>query len=253
MKERLNILNIWVDKVSRNEAIARVKHFLTVGKRPHSIFAVNPEKNFSVLKDPAFYEVIKNADLLLPDGVGVVLAARILYGVKIERIPGSEFIFEICNIAVTNQYSVFVYGAKEEVNKKAVEALKELYPKISIAGRANGYVDQTEMPDLVDRINASKADILFLALGSPKQEKWYADHKDQLKNIKICQGIGGTLDTIAGNVRRAPKIWQKFSVEWLYRLIADPRRIKRQKVLPLFAAMVIMEKIKRLNGESRQE
>ncbi len=253
MKERLNILNIWVDKVSRNEAIVRVKHFLTLGKRPHSIFAVNPEKNFSVLKDPAFYEVIKNADLLLPDGVGVVLAARILYGVKIERIPGSEFIFEICNIAATNQYRVFVYGAKEEVNKKAVEALKELYPKISIAGRANGYVDQTEMPDLVDRINASKADILFLALGSPRQEKWYADHKDQLKNIKICQGLGGTLDTIAGNVRRAPKIWQKFSVEWLYRLITDPRRIKRQKVLPLFAAMVIMEKIKRLNGESRQE
>ena len=254
MKNRLKILNIWVDPFNKEEAICRVKGYLKTGDRPYSIFAANPEKNFSVPKDPVFYEAFKNADLLLPDGIGMVLAARILYGANLERIPGSEFIFDLCAIAANGKYGVFVYGAKENVNKKAVDELKRRYPELKIVGRANGYVDDAEMPELIERINASKAEILFLALGSPKQEKWFADHKDLIQNIKVCQGLGGTLDTIAGNVKRAPVIWRKLSVEWLYRLITDPKRIKRQKVLPVFAAMVAVNKLKiRMGGSGHDE
>ena len=238
----MKILNIWVDPVNREEAIRRVKSFLKLGNRPHSIFAANPEKNFSVPRNPVLYEAFQKADLLLPDGIGVVLAARILYGVSLERVAGSEFIFDICDIAAKEGYGIFVYGAREEINKAAVRVLKKRYPELKIAGRANGYVRDEEMPELISRINESQARILFLALGSPKQEKWFATHKDSLKNVRVCQAIGGTLDTIAGNVKRAPNIWQTCYAEWLYRLIVEPQRIRRQKVLPLFAAMVLLSK-----------
>jgi N-acetylglucosaminyldiphosphoundecaprenol N-acetyl-beta-D-mannosaminyltransferase len=244
LKKRLNILNIWVDSVNKAEALDRVKSFLENGKRPHSVFAANPEKNFSVPIDSLLYEAYRESDLLLPDGIGIVAAARILYGAKVTRVPGSEFIYDICNLAAREGYGVFVYGASEKVNKASVEKLKNRYPSVQIVGRSNGYVKNEEMPDLINRINKSKAEILFLALGSPKQEKWFAAYKHALKNVKVCQGIGGTLDTIAGNVKRAPKIWLSLSLEWLYRLISEPKRIKRQKVLPIFAAMVLIAKMK---------
>jgi N-acetylglucosaminyldiphosphoundecaprenol N-acetyl-beta-D-mannosaminyltransferase len=252
LRERFQILDIWVDPVSKEEACQKVSHFLAFGKRPHSIFASNPEKNFSVPRDPVLYEVYRNADLLLPDGIGVVMAARILYGVKIERVPGSDFIFSICSIAEREGYKIFIYGAREEVNRLACERLQSKYPCLKVVGRSNGYIKEEEMPDLVERINASGAEILFLALGSPKQEKWFAENKDELSQVRVCQGIGGTLDTVAGTVERAPKSWQKAHAEWLYRLITEPTRIKRQKVLPLFASKVMAVKLRSL-FQSRQE
>jgi len=152
----------------------------------------------------------------------MVLAARILYGAQLARVPGSEFIYDICELAAKEGSKIFVYGAKEEVNRAATETLKRRY----------------------DRINTSEAEILFLALGSPKQEKWLATYKHSLENVRVCQGIGGTLDTIAGNVKRAPEIWLKLSLEWLYRLISEPKRIKRQKVLPIFVVMILIAKMK---------
>lgn len=244
MKKRLNILNIWVDPVTKAEALERVRNFLEHGKRAHSVFAANPEKNFSVPRNPELYEAYKEADLLLPDGIGIVAAARILYGARVTRVPGSEFIYDICNLAAREGYGVFLYGASEKVNKASVEKLKNRYPMLQIVGRSNGYVKEEEMGGLIQKINASMADILFLALGSPKQEIWFATYKGHLQNVRVCQGVGGTLDTIAGNVNRAPEIWCKYNIEWLYRLLKEPKRIKRQKVLPLFAAMILIAKMK---------
>ena len=247
LSERLNILDIWVDPVDRHEAINRVEGFLRKGERPHTVFAANPEKNFSVPKDPILYETFKNADLLIPDGVGIVWAARILFGVRLERVPGSEFIFDICRLAADNGSGIFIYGAKEESNKTAVNRLKKQFDYLKVAGRCNGYISDAKMPDLIDRINKSRAEVLFLALGSPKQEKWFAKYHHELKYIKVCQCIGGTLDIISGNVKRAPEIWRKFSLEWLYRLINQPVRIRRQKFLPLFAFEIFKVKLKHLN------
>jgi N-acetylglucosaminyldiphosphoundecaprenol N-acetyl-beta-D-mannosaminyltransferase len=249
----LKILNIWVDPVNRKEAIQQVKTFLEKGTRPHVIIAANPEKNFSVPKDAVLYNTFKNADILLPDGIGVVLAARILYGVDLERVPGSEFIFDICDIAEKGSYKVFIYGATEDVNKKAVDELTKRYPDLKIVGRENGYVKESEMLDLINRINASKAEILFLALGSPKQEKWYVAYKNRLHHVRVVQGVGGTLDTIAGTVKRAPDVWCNLRLEWLYRLIKEPKRIKRQKVLPIFAVMVFIAKVKMMMGEQKSK
>jgi len=245
MQKRLNILDIWVDPLSRTEALERVRYYLEYGRRPHSIFAANPEKNFSVPADPLLYKAYRESDLLLPDGVGVVAAARILHGAKLERVPGSEFIYEICKLAAEKGKGVFLYGAREEVNRAAAKKLKMRFPGLIISGRCNGFVKEEEMLSLIERINASKAEILFLALGSPRQEIWYSRHKDQLEHIRVCQGVGGTLDTIAGTVKRAPEFWQRLSLEWFYRLISEPGRIRRQKVLPLFAVMVLIEKMRR--------
>ncbi len=244
MNNRLPILNIWVDPVNKEKAINIVKNFLRSSGGPHAIFASNPEKNYSVPKDPLLYETYRNADLLIPDGVAVVLAAKFLYGATLARVPGVELMEDICRLAAHEGYKVFFYGAKESVNKSAAEKLQSRYPGLNIAGRSNGYLKEKDMPELIKKINASNAEILFLALGSPAQEKWFATHKEYLKKVKVCQGIGGTLDTIAGTVKRAPEFWQRLSAEWLYRLLSEPKRIQRQKVLPLFAINVCLLKLK---------
>lgn len=245
MQKRFKILNIWVDAVTLSEAKDRVVDILRRGKRPHGIFAANPEKNFSVPKDPALYRIYRSADILLPDGIGMVIAARVLYHKKIKRIPGVEFMMTLCRLAAAEGKSVFLYGAKEEINRAAAEKLQRQIPALCIAGRCNGYVKAGDMPDLIDQINRSGARVLFLALGSPRQEKWFACYKDALTQVVLVQGIGGTLDAIAGNVKRAPEFWQKFALEWFYRLISEPKRLKRQLVLPVFAWQVLLARIGR--------
>ena len=240
---RYPILNIWTDAVTMDEALAKVSEFVEQGDRPHTIFATNPEKNFSVPADPFLYECFKNADLLLPDGIGMVLGARILHNAQISRVPGCEFMQETCALSARQGYKIFIYGAKEEISKQAVEILEERLPGLKIVGRCNGYWPENQMDILVDRINVSEAEILFLALGSPKQEKWFTQHQAKLEHIRVCQGIGGTLDVITGNVKRAPEILCRLGIEWFYRLLVEPRRIKRQMVLPIFAWQILMTKI----------
>ena len=244
MKNRLKILKIWVDQVTMDKALEHVRGFIERGNRLHTIFAVNPEKNFSVSRDPILYEAFRTADLLIPDGIGIVAAVRLLHGVRLSRVPGVELMHSISRLSAEKGYRIFIYGAREEVSQVACEKLRALYPGIHIVGRANGYVKEEKMPGLIERINGSRSEILFLALGSPKQEKWLSQHKDNLKTVRVCQGIGGTLDTIAGTVKRAPSIWCKFNAEWLYRLFSEPKRIRRQRVLPLFAWLVLCAKVK---------
>jgi len=242
-EKRLKILNVWVDPVDMNGALERVVRFVEEGDRPHSVFAVNPEKNFSVPRDPQLHKVFSEADLLIPDGIGVVMAARILYRVRLARVPGVEMMDEICRLSAKKRYKVFIYGAKEDVSAKSAEILQQRYPSLEIVGRANGYVSHEEMPTLIEQINTSGAQVLFLALGSPRQENWYATYANKLHTVRVCQGIGGTLDTIAGTVKRAPHFWCRLNLEWLYRLLAEPKRIGRQRVLPIFAYLVFRRKI----------
>ena len=252
MINRLNILNIWVDAITETHAKEMVVAIMNHGNRPHSVFAANPEKNFSVPKDPALHAIYRKADILLPDGIGMVLATRILYRKKIGRIPGVEFMKTICRLAVQEGKSIFIYGAKEDININACEILQKEIPGLQIAGRSNGYVHNSSMSMLIDKINDSGAKVLFLALGSPRQEKWFAQYKDRLKNVVLVQGIGGSLDAITGNVKRAPRLWCRLNLEWLYRLLNQPERIGRQKVLPIFAWQVMVAAIK-MNGKLGQK
>ena len=246
MNRRLRILNIWVDPVDMKQAVARARVYLEQSGPPRSVFAANPEKNFSVPKDPVLLETFRSADLLIPDGIGVVVAARILHGARLSRVAGVDFMEQLCALAAATGKRIFLFGGGEEVNRVAAERLVKRFPALRIAGRCHGYVKDDEMPAVIDAINRSEAEILFLAMGSPKQEKWFASHKDRLAKVKVCQGIGGTLDVVAGTVRRAPAMWRRCCAEWLYRLIREPARIRRQRLLPVFALHVLASKMKLL-------
>jgi N-acetylglucosaminyldiphosphoundecaprenol N-acetyl-beta-D-mannosaminyltransferase len=201
--ERIRILDVPIDVINMHGAIEAVNSSIRENVSKDFILAVNPEKIFALKKDSYLKLMFEKADLLVPDGIGVVLAVRLLYGQKISRVPGADLMQNLCREASLKGYRIYVYGATEEVNKKAVEKLKKSYPGIIISGRRHGYIPEENMDGLIDDINKSKSDILFVGLGSPKQEQWIEKYMFRL-NIKICQGIGGTLDTIAGNVKRAP-------------------------------------------------
>ncbi len=240
--KRIKILNIPVNEINIESALEWIDSAVASPGNKR-IVAVNPEKVMEARKDPKLLNFLEESDLLIPDGIGVVMAARLLGLASMERVAGSDLMPAICDQAAKKGYSVFIYGSKPEVNEKSVAILKSRYPGLIVAGASHGYVMEDEMDHLVHRINNSGAQILFVALGSPGQEKWIEQYGPKL-SVRVSQGIGGTLDTIAGNVRRAPRSFQRLNLEWFYRLIDDPWRVRRQVVLPLFLMLVILEKLK---------
>ena len=246
--KRYPVLNLWVDDCDMDKALSQVIEFIEKGDSVTTIFAANPEKNYSVPKDPFLYRMFKEADLIIPDGIGMVLAVNLLHGASVKRVPGCELMQNICKMSANKGYKIFIYGAKREVNEAAVNELKARHPSIQIVGSQDGYLNDEGMVDLIDRINASKAQILFLALGSPKQEMWISKYREQLRNVRVCQGIGGTLDVLAGTVKRAPEFFCKMGMEWLYRLISEPKRLRRQIKLPFFAFQVVKAKLIQKSG-----
>jgi N-acetylglucosaminyldiphosphoundecaprenol N-acetyl-beta-D-mannosaminyltransferase len=238
--KRVRILGIPVDYVDMKGSLDFVDSAISNNELQQYILAINPEKVIGLQHDSLLRSMSEKAALLIPDGIGIVLAMRWLYGLPATRVPGSELMPGICREATIKGYKIFLYGSKEDVNKSAVEKLQSTYPGIRIVGRANGYLEEDQMPNLIKEINESGADILFVALGSPKQEQWIQAYLPKL-NVKVCQGIGGTLDTIAGRVKRAPTFFRWAGLEWLYRLMMEPKRIRRQIVLPIFALKVFKE------------
>jgi N-acetylglucosaminyldiphosphoundecaprenol N-acetyl-beta-D-mannosaminyltransferase len=142
---------------------------------------------------------------------------------------------------------VFLCGGSPDVNARAEQVLRERYPGIRLVGRQHGYVSEREMRGVVEAINASGAEIVFVALGSPKQEVWIHTHRPHLR-VKICQGVGGTFDVIAGRVRRAPRLVRAARLEWLYRLVKQPSRLVRQTALPRFAARTLFAAARQVGG-----
>jgi len=242
---RTDILGIPVDCVTMDSAINYATCLIEENKKGCYILAINPEKVMVLLKDQILLKAFSSASLLIPDGIGVVMALRWLHGMKAKRVPGAELMPRLCAMATKKGYGIFLYGSQEDVNQGAAEKLEKMYPGLKVAGRANGYLKEEEMAELIRKINASGAKILFVALGSPKQEQWIQKWGGKL-DVNIIQGIGGTLDTIVGKVKRAPAIFCKLGLEWFYRLITDPQRASRQSVLPFFAWKVIQQKFREL-------
>ncbi|MBU2568689.1 MAG: WecB/TagA/CpsF family glycosyltransferase [Gammaproteobacteria bacterium] len=239
MVDRVEVLGVPVDCVDMHGALDAVDLMINSGK-PNTIIALNPEKVIKAQSDSKLLGWLRNASLIIPDGIGVVVAARKLNQVNISRVPGSELMPNICERSVSKGYKLFLYGASQDTIQKAVDRLTERYPGIQIVGFQNGYLPENEMPDLIDRINQSQAQILFVALGSPRQELWMDNYLGELHNIRVCQGVGGTFDVIAGTVKRAPNFFINIHCEWLYRLLSQPSRLIRQTALPVFAFKVLL-------------
>jgi N-acetylglucosaminyldiphosphoundecaprenol N-acetyl-beta-D-mannosaminyltransferase len=238
---RFNILGLPVDALNMGYVLAEINRLVSTSNRANYIVAGNPEKVYALRGNAFLREFFKDATLVIPDGIGVVWALRWIYGQRVQRVPGADLMQTICAVAPERGYRIFIYGAAEEVSADAVLELQRRYPGIQIVGRANGYVKEPEMLELIQKINELHPDILFVALGSPKQEEWLHRWLPEL-NVKVCQGIGGTLDTIVGKVKRAPLGWQRLGLEWFYRLLRQPSRAFRQLVLLKFVWEVMIKK-----------
>lgn len=238
---RVKVLGVPVDCVNMDAALQWAETILK-GERAHSVIAVNPEKVMKARQDPALLRRLEDTSLLIPDGIGVVFGMRLLSLGKAERVPGAELMPKLCELASQKGYKIFLFGASPEVNERAACTLKKRYPGLDIAGTRHGYVREEGMPELIAEINRSRPDLLFIALGSPKQELWMAQYLPGLK-VKVCQGVGGTFDVLAGHVKRAPLVFRAMHLEWFYRLMAQPSRILRQTALPLFAFHVLRKRV----------
>jgi N-acetylglucosaminyldiphosphoundecaprenol N-acetyl-beta-D-mannosaminyltransferase len=237
-QKRIEILGVPVDCLDWQLTLEIIEKDLVSCERQQAVIAVNPEKVIRAQRSPELLDYLRRASLLIPDGIGIVVAARLLGLGRMERIAGSELMPKICEIAARRGCGVYVFGAAPSINEKAAQTLRQVYPTLKVVGRHHGYVSESDMDRIIADINASGAMILFLALGSPRQELWMARYLSQT-HVRLCQGIGGTLDVLAGSVRRAPAAFIRLHLEWLYRLLSQPRRLLRQSALPNFALQVL--------------
>ena len=203
------------------------------------VVAINPEKLVKAQRDPRLLQLLNEAELPIPDGIGVVLASRLRGGAIRERVTGIETMLHLCGHAAAKGYPVFFLGAKPGVAEKAAAILQSRYPGLQVAGTQHGYFEDDQ--DVVERINRSGAQILFVAMGSPRQEYWIRRHMPALAP-RLFQGVGGSLDVICGNIPRAPQWMQRAGLEWLYRLLKEPSRWRRQLALPRFLWLLMLNK-----------
>lgn len=225
--EKIKIFNINIDNVTMKEAIDKIDKII---KHRNKSYVVTPNVDHIVKlqKDEEFRRVYEDADLILADGMPLVVASKLLNKPIKEKVSGSDLFPELCELAAEKNYKVFFLGAKEGVADLAAKNLVKKYSKLNVVGTYSppfGFEkDEKENNKIIDMINASKAEILFVGVGAPKQEKWIYNNKERL-NVHISLAIGASFDFIAGNVKRAPIWMQKIGLEWFYRFLQEPKRM----------------------------
>lgn len=227
---RIDILGVKIDKISGSEAMEKIEYFLN-SSAGHYIVTANPEMIVAAQKDENLRQIINNADLAIPDGIGLIFASKITCrenSLK-ERFSGIDLIYKITrhfdNPAKKNR--IFFLGAKGETGKIAAAKLKKNFPNFEIAGFFSGDANEKGDRIAISIINQASPDILFVAYGAPKQEKWIARNLKKMPNVRLAIGVGGAFDIISGKISRAPLWMRNAGLEWLWRLIQEPRRIGR--------------------------
>jgi len=236
MRKTVDVLGIPVDAVTMKEAVEIVGRFIEEGGT-HAIYTPNAEIIMQAQRDPELKEILKQADMLTADGAGVVLASRMLGNELPEKVSGIDLVQEVFRKYAKNGLRCYLFGARPGVAEEAAVNIIKDHPGIDIAGCRNGYFTDDENDGIVAHINRASPDILLVALGAPKQEKWIHSNLDRL-NAKVCIGVGGTLDVLSGRVPLAPEFLRKNGLEWLYRLCREPRRAGRMLDLPRFLLRV---------------
>lgn len=252
----MDILGVRVDNLAKNDALSKAREFLQSTKQ-HMVFTPNPEMIVVAQTDTYFQEVLQKGDLNLCDGKGIQFVAE----QKIERIPGVDFMISLCSLAEKENTSVYLLGSGlPEVLEKCKQNLQQQFPNLHIAGvhpgisltnLPNGQLayDSDQNDEMLSDIILSSPDILFVAFGHTKQEKWIYENLPQLPSVKIAMGVGGAFDYISGNISRAPQWMQKLGLEWLYRLLVQPQRIKRiWNATVVFMMIFLKSKFKSKSG-----
>jgi len=239
---RVVLLGAPVDAVTLNEAVERVAAFVREGG-VHQVVTLNPEYLYRALREPHLLDIVRRAALVTADGVGIVWAARVLGRPVPERVTGIDLLLALAARAAREGWRVFLCGALPGVAEAAAAGLAARFPGIRVVGTHHGYFAPEEEPALVERIRAARPDILFVALGAPKQEAWIARNLATLQ-VPVAMGVGGSFDVLAGRVKRAPAYLRRLHLEWLGRLVYEPRRWRRMLVLPKFVGMVLAERLR---------
>lgn len=239
--KHVRLLGIRVDDVTFDEALDAIDQMIVAGGA-HQVVTVNPEFVMRAQQDAAFRQVLDAADLAIPDGQGLLLGARLLGERLRERVAGSDMVPALAALAAARAYRVFLLGAAPGVADRAAEILEALHPGLIVAGTYSGSPAAEDAADIVARVEAARPHLLFVAYGAPAQDLWIYRNQPKMQ-VPVAMGVGGSLDFIVGVQRRAPVWIQTLGLEWLYRLVQEPRRWRRMLALPRFVVGVVGQAI----------
>jgi len=246
--DRALVLGCAIDRCDMAQTVARCEAAIERGRFVQQV-SINAAKLVAMREDPELRAAIERCELVNADGQSVVWASRLLGDPLPERVAGIDLMHELLALAARRGYGVYILGARDEVLETAVERLRAQFPGLRIAGYRNGYFDEGESAAIAAEIGASGAEILFVAISSPRKERWLGEHGRTL-GVHFAMGVGGSIDVVAGVTRRAPRIWQRLGLEWLYRLLQEPRRMLHRYLVSnlRFLAMVAAAFGRRLLG-----
>jgi len=242
MRKTVEITGVPVDNVTMEQALERVKQFLQED-RVHTVYTPNAEIMMDARRNPEFKKILCSADLCIADGAGVVLASRILGRPLPEKVAGIDLSRNIFTLDIGRKLRVYLFGGKPGIAETAAENILKDNNNVEIVGCRNGYFSKEEEPEIVKSIAAANPDLLLVALGKIKQESFIYNHRDEL-NSRVCIGVGGTLDVIAGKATLAPEFFRRHGLEWLYRLYKEPKRFIRMLDLPKYVILTLAIKLR---------
>lgn len=239
--QSISLLGIKVSKITMTDALSAVSNFIESGV-PHMIVTADASMIARAQEDDELKTIINEADLVTPDGSGIIKGARILGTPLIERVSGVDLAKELCRMSAEQGFSIYFLGAEPGIAESAAENLAKTFPGMKIAGTHDGYFKQDRDAEIAGLIKASGAKALLVAMGIPRQEKFIKRYMQEM-GICVAIGVGGSFDVFSGKVKRAPVWIQNHGLEWLYRLIKDPSKISKVSVLPKFLMMIYRERI----------
>jgi len=242
-----SLFGVKISKMNMDETAAYAEAAIA-NKQPHHIITVNPIMLMEGLSNACFLQVLRTADVVIPDGAGVVWAANYLGNPVTEQVPGIDLIHRLMEIGHHKGWKVYLLGASPEVVRETARTLEKAYPGIKIVGIHDGFFTNQEEPLIFKDIRRASPDILLVGRSMHKQDPWISWNKEKLQ-IPIMMGVGGSFDVISGKLRRAPSLFRKLRIEWLFRLIQQPWRYRRMLALPKFMWKVMRE---RANGMKDQ-
>ncbi len=235
--ERIPLLGVCVDRVTMAQTMAILEAYILSGK-PHHVVTLDASMCVLARTDSELRNIVLDADLVTPDSVGILWAARRMGHPLPERVSGVEIVGRMVELAAAKDWRVFLLGAKPGVAEEAARRIQQRYGDRCIAGVHHGYFPPEDDSAVAEMVRAASPDVLCVAMGIPKQEKWIARHKNRL-GVPVMIGVGGTLDVLSGRVGRAPRWLQQWGLEWAYRVLRNPRKIAKVMTLPRFIAMVL--------------
>ncbi|MFM9281945.1 WecB/TagA/CpsF family glycosyltransferase [Paenibacillus jiagnxiensis] len=231
------IFGIPVSRLDMQDTVAWLTEAVDSG-RPHQIITANPIMVMKALEEPNYLKVMLDAELLVPDGTGVVWAAEVAGMPVAERVAGFDLMHELFKVGETRGWKAYLLGTTSEVIQATAARLKELYPGVAICGIRDGFFGPDQDDEVIRAIREAAPDLLFVARGADTQEPWISRYKERL-GVPVMMGVGGSFDVISGKTKRAPVVFQKLRLEWFYRLLKEPSRYKRMLALPKFAVKVL--------------